>query len=175
MPDETASFASLPLLIVLGLKKSLIPMSSATIKLHVAELIPVATTKKKGFMPANFYANSTINLAMGYTYKIASTTSTYIYMEFIVNSYAQGFIGEARIRIAKSSNGEPVVKTALSVNGRFQVFYTLNDGETEIFIKVIKCNLLIAPSMDFRLNPYELNLKKEECELPNAAKEFDYE
>ena len=141
----------------------------------MAELIPVATTEKKGFMPANFYANSTINLEMGYTYKIASTTSNYIYMEFIVNSYTQGLIGEARIRIAKSSNGEPVVKTALSVNGRFQVFYTLNDGETEIFIKVIKCNLLIAPSMDFRLNPYELNLKKEECELPNAAKEFDYE
>ena len=49
MPDETASFASLPLLIVLGLKKSLIPMSSAT-RFFVAELMPDAEKGSRGLV-----------------------------------------------------------------------------------------------------------------------------
>ena len=137
--------------------------------------MPVATAASKGLMPAKFYANSTIKLETGLTYKIASTTSTFIYMEYVVNSFRFGKIGEARIRLAKSNATSFDVKKALFVNERFRAFYTIDNGKTEIFIKDIKCDLLLAPSMDFRLNPYAVDIIEEKCEVPNTAKEFDYE
>lgn len=140
----------------------------------MAELIPVATEEKKGFMPANFFVNSSIFVRDIGTYHIISQESQYSYGNFIVNPFTGGIIGESRILFARSSTNALSVKEIKDSREDFKVFYTLKNGKLDIYFQSLASKYIITPAMDYRYNQYQPKLICEESEIPSDAVEFNY-
>ena len=142
---------------------------------NVAELIPVATEEKKGFMPANFFVNSSIYLPKIGTYHIISYEGQYSYGNFIINVFTNGLIGESRLLLVKSDSNKvskAIIKGSIT---DFRVFYTITNGKADVYLQSSKGQYIITPAMDYRYNQYQPKLICEESEIPSDAVEFDYE
>ena len=136
--------------------------------------MPVATTEKKGFMPANFFVNSSICLRQIGTYHIISQESQYSYGNFIVNPFTSGIIGESRILFARQGTKDLSIKEIKDSREDFKVFYTLKNGKLDIYFQSLAAQYIITPAMDYRYNQYQPKLICEESEIPSDAVEFDY-